>query len=188
MPKRQHKPRAGIRADDANSRTHLQSGAPQPHAARLMKYLFGLVLIAIAWLAFVAQISPDEEILGTLAALLTLAVNSLAWRRMQLHCFPTLKEIAAVWRLPWYAISGTAEMILILGKDLLGKRAGSFYRATEFRASNGDKGASQRVLVTSYITVAPNFIVIGIENQQMLFHQLERSGIPKMVAAIESAR
>jgi hypothetical protein len=188
MPKRQHKPHAGIRADDANSRTHAPSSTRQLHAARLMKYLCGLALVAVAWLAFVAQFSPDEEILGTLAALLTLAVSSVVWRRMQLHCSPTLEEIAAVWRLPWCVISDTTVVILILANDLLGKRAGSFYRVTEFRASDSSKGVSQRVLVTSYNTVSPNLIVIGIENQQMLFHQLKRTGVPKLVADLESAR
>jgi multisubunit Na+/H+ antiporter MnhE subunit len=188
MPKWQHKPHAGIRAENADSRTHALPGAPQLQVARPMKYLCGFLLIALAWFAFVAQFSTDEEILGALAALLGLAVSSLAWRRMQLHCSPTLREIAAAWRLPWCLIADTVVVTLILARDLLGKRAGSFFRATEFRASSGAKGVSQRILAVSYNTIAPNFIVIGVEDGKMVFHQLKRTGIPKLVADLESAQ
>jgi hypothetical protein len=41
-------------------------------------------------------------------------------------------------------------------------------------------------LATIYTTVAPNFIVIGIDPElsRMLFHQLERSSVPKMTGAL----
>lgn len=188
MQKWQHNSGAGIRAENVDSRTHASSGTPQLHVARLMNYVCGLVFITVAWLAFVAQFSTDEEILGAMAALLTLAVGSLVWRRMQLHCSPRFREIAAVWRLPGYLISDTAVVTLILVQDLIGKRAGSFFRATEFRASPGSKGVSQRILAASYNTVAPNLIVIGIEDRNMVFHQLKRTGIPKLIADLESAQ
>jgi hypothetical protein len=80
------------------------------------------------------------------------------------------------------------EIVLILAKDLLGiKRAASLYRVTGFQASDSDpRRVAKGVLATAYTTVAPNFIVIGIDaaRKRMLFHQLERSGVSKMTKAL----
>ena len=81
-------------------------------------------------------------------------------------------------------MSGVYEVAIILSKDLCGvKAAESFYRVSGFKTSKSDPQLiARRVLATAYTTTAPNFIVIGIDYNQsrMLFHQLERSIVPKM--------
>ena len=77
---------------------------------------------------------------------------------------------------------------MILTKDLLGiKRTDSFYRASGFKTSKSDpRLVGRRILATFYTTMAPNFIVIGIDfrRSRMLFHQLERSSVPRMTKAL----
>jgi hypothetical protein len=38
------------------------------------------------------------------------------------------------------------------------------------------------VLAVAYTTMSPNFIVLGINTKEkgLVFHQIERSGVPKM--------
>jgi hypothetical protein len=85
-------------------------------------------------------------------------------------------------------LSKDFEIIVILLKDLLGiRRAGSFYRVCGFKTSKSDPQlVARRILATFYTTMAPNFIVIGIDFRQsrMLFHQLERSSVSQMTKAL----
>jgi hypothetical protein len=98
------------------------------------------------------------------------------------------KDLVQCWRIPWYMASGIWEITVVLFKDLgyLG-RAGSYYRVSGFKSSKRDRTAVARtVLATVYTTTAPNFIVIGIDPDlsRMLFHQIERSSVPKMTQAL----
>ena len=56
--------------------------------------------------------------------------------------------------------------------------AGSYYRVCGFESSKRDPAILGRgVLATIYMTMTPNFIVLGIDRKssRMLFHQIERS-------------
>ena len=91
-----------------------------------------------------------------------------------------MRDLAACWRVPWYLVTGSWEIVVILVKDLFSvAKAGSFYRVSGFKTSKDDPLlVARRVLAIVYTTTAPNFIVIGIDytKSRMLFHQLERSG------------
>jgi hypothetical protein len=84
--------------------------------------------------------------------------------------------------------SGIWEITVVLFKDLTYlSRAGSYYRVSGFKTGKRDRIAVARtVLTTVYTTTAPNFIVIGIDPElsRMLFHQIERSSVPKMTRAL----
>jgi hypothetical protein len=142
-------------------------------------------VIAGSWLIFTGQVSKHELMLGAGCVVLSVCIDSMAWRGLRIHFFPNIGEMAVIWRLPWYVMSGIWEMFVILMNESMGKRAGSFYRATPFHAAGGVKGISQIILATAYTTVAPNFIVIGISDGKLLFHQLERSSVPRMITDLE---
>jgi hypothetical protein len=98
---------------------------------------------------------------------------------------PTTADLLACWRLPWYLVTGTGEVLLVAAKDLLGiKRAQSLFQVARFNAGAKDnpEATARRVLAAAYTTVAPNFIVVGVNSsdQSMLFHQIERSAVPRM--------
>ncbi|HZP22985.1 MAG TPA: hypothetical protein VFB04_06035 [Terriglobales bacterium] len=98
---------------------------------------------------------------------------------------PSLGELLSFWRLPWYLLSGTWEIMKVAVTDLLGTDpAESLFRVSLFAAEKKDdeRAVARRVLAVTYTTVAPNFIVLGINSsdQKLLFHQIKRSSVPKM--------
>jgi hypothetical protein len=136
------------------------------------------------WILLVAGTHIDEMIVGAASVLASGAFLFAVHRQSTLHSDFQLGDIATCWRLPWYVVSGVYEITAILFKDLFGiEKAASFYRVSGFKTAKLDPVlVSRRVLATTYTTAAPNFIVIGIDytSSRMLFHQLERSSVPKM--------
>ncbi len=147
-----------------------------------------LLLIAALWILFVGGTRRDEMIVGASVFLLSGAFLYLVWRTETLRLEVRWQDFPQGWRIPWYVVSGVYEIIVVLAKDVLGvKRADSFYRVSGFKTSKSDpRLIARRVFATFYTTMAPNFIVIGIDYHQsrMLFHQLERSSVPRMTKAL----
>jgi hypothetical protein len=147
-----------------------------------------VLLMAVLWIVMVGDTSRHEMWVGGAVVLLSAAFLYKTWQTETLKLDLRARDLAQGWRIPWYIASGVWEMILILVKDLFGRTpAGSFYRVSVFRkARSGPRFAARRVLATAFTTTAPNFIVIGIDSQQdrMLFHQLERSSVPKLTQAL----
>jgi hypothetical protein len=126
----------------------------------------------------------NEMIVGAGVLIFAGAFLHLLARKETLRLDLRWEDLVTCWRIPWYIVSGVYEIVVILAKDLFGlKRAESFYRVSGFKTSKSDPLlVARRVVATAYTTTAPNFIVIGIDYNQsrMLFHQLERSSVPKM--------
>jgi hypothetical protein len=147
-----------------------------------------VVLIVALWILFVGGTRRNEMIVGVGVLFFTAAFLYRVWQIETLNLSLSLEDIAQAWRIPWYILSGIYEIVVILTKDLLGiKRTDSFYRASGFKTSKSDpRLVGRRILATFYTTMAPNFIVIGIDfrRSRMLFHQLERSSVPRMTKAL----
>lgn len=144
-----------------------------------------LFICYLLWLIFVGTFALHEllvGILGTFLATLGLLVVTVQYPPRFL---PGIPDLLACWRLPWYLLSGTWEVALVAAKDCIGsKRAQSVFRVSPFRAGTTENphATARRALAVLYTTVSPNFIVLGInaKSQTMLFHQIERSSVPKM--------
>lgn len=150
-------------------------------------FVAALVLMAGLWILLVAGIKPQEMIVGAMSVACSLLFLWHIWRMCPPQLEFRLKDVVAIWRLPWYILSGVYEIAVILLKDLIGHRADSFFRVSGFETSERDpQWMARQVLATSYTTVAPNFIILGVDAAQsrMLFHQLERSSVPKMTQAL----
>jgi hypothetical protein len=160
-------------------------GGPRRGGNRLVVELMGIaILLAAGWIALVANTNPHELLVdaGVVALLTPFAARLLRSNWLTLNF--RLRDIVRCWRVPWYVLTGCWEITVLLLRDLLGgKLTGSFYLACSFRISRRDPVLLARsVLAVAYTTMAPNFIVIGIDadQKQMLFHQLERSSVPRM--------
>lgn len=160
---------------------------------RAQKPSFGIcvlsvLFIAILWILFVGGLRRDEMFVGVAVLVLSGAFAYQVWRIETLDLDFHLKDLAQGWRIPWYVLSGVYEIIAVLLKDLARvKPANSLYRVSGFKTSKSEpRQVARRVLATFYTTMAPNFIVIGIDFRQsrMLFHQLERSSVPRMTKAL----
>ena len=100
------------------------------------------------------------------------------------------RDVLAGWRVPWYVLNDLIDIIVVLLRDLLGRRAPSLYRVCGFRTSHRDARLNaRRVLATVYSTTSPNLIVIGIDTSQsrMLFHQIKRASVPAMTQDLGAA-
>jgi hypothetical protein len=165
------------------SRASLKNRSSSPGVTALVAFC-----LALGWVLLVAGTRLHEMIVGAgaviLATLFLKAVRESSPSGLRLEW----KDIVQCWRIPWYMASGMWEITVILFKDLTYlRRAGSYYRVCGFKSSKRDRTVVAReVLATVYTTTAPNFIVIGIDPElsRMLFHQIERSSVPKMTRAL----
>ncbi len=155
-------------------------------SGKIPALIWVLVIASMAgeWILLVAGIRSHEMIVGAICIAAIAAALRIIHRSHRLHLQIHFADAAAAWRIPWYIVTGVYEITAVLLKDLFaGKRAGSYYRVANFRIrGKSPRLVARQVFATVYTTAAPNFIVIGIasEQQRMLFHQLERSNIPKM--------
>lgn len=141
-------------------------------------------VMAGLWIVFVAGVKRDEMIVGALCVIASALFLQLVYRAEDQKLDIRLKDLAAGWRIPWYIVTDTYVVTMVLIKDLLGiKRASSFYRVCGFKTAKDDPLLiARRVLATEFTTMTPNSIVLGVDYEQsrMLFHQLERSSVTKM--------
>lgn len=136
------------------------------------------VLIYFAfYLACTNNTGYRELITGFLVALTatiaTLVFASVGKVEFRFH----IKDVLQAWRMGWYAIDGTFEVLQGLCKQLF-TRAGapSFVAAVPFTIGNDNSLYShgRRALAITYTTATPNFIVLAIIEDQklLLYHQI----------------
>ncbi len=145
------------------------------------------IAVLALWRMFTDSPSWHELAVGIVATALTVLFFANVLRTETLNLELRGRDLLQLWRIPWYILSGCWEITWLLLKDLAGKPAGSFYRDCGFKTSRRDPTLVGRTaLAVAYTTTAPNFIVIGVDPEQslMLFHQLERSTVPKMTQAL----
>ena len=145
----------------------------------------GLALSYLAWIIFVGTFSFHELLVGIIGAALATGGMLVVNLQYPARFSPKMGELLTLWRIPWYLLSGSWEIVMVAGKDLLGiKPAESLFRLCGFEAGQTDDphDVARRVLAVSYTTATPNFIVLGVNtnSRKMLFHQIERSPVPKM--------
>ncbi len=116
------------------------------------------------WMLFVSDVSIRDFVIGLVAVGLTSAVVVSAQRLMRVQFRPTVRELAEAWRIPWYGISGTFDVVVVLAKQLfLGQRAPSVLSAIPFDPGGDDAhSAARRALALTYTTITPNSIVLGL--------------------------
>ena len=147
--------------------------------------VFGIALLCSAslWLLSTGSTHSHECMLGAISVACTMIFLTIVYRH-ELQTFDlSWRDACALWRTPWYLVSGIWEITLVLAKDLSGKRAESVFRVCGFKTAKDDPLlVTRRALATAYTSIAPNFIVVGIDYRQsrMLFHQIQRSSVPRM--------
>ena len=148
------------------------------------------ILAAALWLLFTGSRKAHEWEVGTVAVICTMIFLTIVYRQ-ELQGFDLRwNDALALWRTPWYLISGIGEITWVLLKDLAGQRAESIFRVCGFQTAKDDPLLiTRRALAIAYTSIAPNFIVLGIDYHQsrMLFHQVQRSSVPRMTKELGAA-
>ena len=145
------------------------------------------------WIAFSGTFATHELLVGIIGAVLATSGMVVVNLQYPARFSPRLANLLAIWRLPWYMLSGTWEIAIVAAKDLIGvKPAKSLFRIARFDAGREDdpRANARRVLAAGYTTAAPNFIILGVNasDQTLLFHQIERSSVPKMTRQLGALR
>ncbi len=142
-----------------------------------------VALLAGEWILFTAGVNAHEMLVGGLAVVLSFVFLLVVYRSETQRVRVRLRDVLEAWRMPWYLLSDAWVITRVLVLDLLGKRAGSFYRVSGFRtAREQPEMVGRRVLATVYTSMSPNSIILGIDWKQsrMLMHQVARSPVSKM--------
>ena len=152
-----------------------------------------VVTFYLFWIVFSGSFATHELLIGTIGAVLATGGMAVINLQYPARFGPTASNLLAIWRLPWYMLSGTWEIAIVAAKDLIGvKPAKSLFRIARFDAGREDdpRANARRVLAAGYTTAAPNFIVLGVNarDQTLLFHQIERSSVPKMTRQLGALR
>ncbi|HEY0795571.1 MAG TPA: hypothetical protein VGD64_07300 [Acidisarcina sp.] len=161
------------------------AGPPSRHIALS---IVTILLAPLLWLLFVYTSNPHELIVGVAASIATIVFIFFVCRSSSSSITVRAPDLVQGWRLPWYIVSGAFEITLILLKDLLRiAPAENLFFFCKFDTSSEDPVRIGRtVLAVACTTMAPNFIVIGIDQTQrrMLFHQIAPSSVPLMTRAL----
>lgn len=139
----------------------------------------------LLWLIFVGTFELHELLIGSIGATLASTGMVVLGVEFPVRFSPSVTDLLACWRLPWYLLSDTWVVFAVAVKDLLGvQHASSLFRVCRFDAGTkrAPRKTARRALATVYSTVAPNSIVLGVNtsDQRLLFHQIKRSPVPKM--------
>lgn len=154
---------------------------------QLRKVILAVAYFAIflgLWLLFVNTTKADELSVGLAASAIAAYATLLVRTEQALRFSPTLEQLLQGIRLLWYLLSGTGEIMVVLAKQLLGiGPAKSLWQTKPFDVGGEDPNSlARRVLAIAYTCAAPNFIVGGIDKKRglLLYHQVEKSGVPIM--------
>ena len=151
----------------------------------LALFLGSAPVLFACWIVFVGKFAEQEMLIGMAVAVVSAFAICIVQYAQEAHFRPRARDVAQIVYVPWLFVQGTYEILLVSIRDLLGgKKAESDFRLAAFDAGSlrEPHDTGRRVLAVGYTSMAPNFIVLGINTLegQMLFHQIEKSSVPRM--------
>jgi multisubunit Na+/H+ antiporter MnhE subunit len=144
----------------------------------------------VAWLIFAASLNAQEWAFGTLAAAAGVLAFQVSTRAEPLCFNPRLQTLFQAWRLPALILQGTWILIEELAKTVQGRPGHSAFHLASFHATGAEsRSAARRALAIVFGTLPPNSLIIGIDRKSgaILFHQLRKEPLPRIVRRVESA-
>lgn len=160
---------------------------PPPHVQlpawqRWSLYAAGFALHVTIWLLLVGKVGEWQEwvlaILFSAASIVAAAsygiVDNVRFR-------PQPWMLLTAWRIPWAIVTGCAQLLAALAKQLSNAAgAESVIAAAPFDVGGDDsQSAARRALAVSLPSMTPNSIMIGIvpDQQRLLYHQIYRTAL-----------
>lgn len=138
-------------------------------------------VLFVLWLVFVGTFAGPEMLVGAAAALVGAFALCVVNHAQPLHVRARVSDVAQLLYVPWLLVSDTVTVLLVALRDLCGgPKASSAFRVAFFRDAHS---TGRRVLTVAGSTVSPNCIVLGInaKHNELLFHQLKKTPLPKMM-------
>ena len=140
----------------------------------------------VCWLVFVGTFARWEMLIGIGVALIAAAAVCIVQHADNAHFRVTLRDVSQLLYVPWLLLQRSCEILSVALRDLFGgRKAVSAFRLLSFETGkiNDPLSTGRRTLAVAYSTMAPNFIVLGINVRDgyLLFHQIQRGDIPKLL-------
>jgi multisubunit Na+/H+ antiporter MnhE subunit len=130
---------------------------------------------------YVSMTKPQEMVAGLIAALIA-AVADATIKSAQFAKFkPRFEWLPLIFWEAWYALDGTWAIMVALFKHIAGMESEAQFVSVSVDAGGDDAQSwARRTLMTAYMTIPPNFVVLGIDVQQqrMLVHQVSPTDVP----------
>jgi multisubunit Na+/H+ antiporter MnhE subunit len=141
-----------------------------------ISWLIAWVLMTALWLLFTVSFGKSEIIIGVVAALVGTLGVAMYEQVAGIRFLPTLPLLVQAWHVPGYMFAGFWELLVALMRQLFTRRgAQSAFTAVRYDVGGDDYAATaRRALAVSLTTMTPNFLVLGIIQEQglMIYHQV----------------
>ncbi|HEX5245016.1 MAG TPA: hypothetical protein VFW23_17285 [Tepidisphaeraceae bacterium] len=138
-------------------------------------FLTYVILVGL-WLLFTSNLAKPELYVGLGAAAIATIATIVFEAVGLIHFRPRFIDLLQAWRLPWYALQGSYEILKGIALQIFtADGAPSIVIAVPYEAVGEDHAsAARRALAVGYTTLTPNFVVLGIvmEQRLMLYHQI----------------
>ncbi|HET7184328.1 MAG TPA: Na+/H+ antiporter subunit E [Terriglobales bacterium] len=149
-----------------------------------------LVLLAV-WMLFVSMMKRQEFIAGALAALIASVADASIKSAKFARFKPKMQWLPLIFWEAWYALDGSWAIMAAMVKHIAGKKSEAEFVSIRMQAGGDDAESwARRTLMTAYLTIPPNFIVLGIDikEQRMLVHQVSKTGVPLIAQKLGASK
>jgi multisubunit Na+/H+ antiporter MnhE subunit len=154
-------------------------------AKRALSFAGVWAMLAAVWLLLVDTVAVPELAAGAAAALVGAGATELVRAHATAPLRPRARLLAA---LPRQAARVPLDLALLmreLARALAGRHPGGRMHSLALRAGSGAEANARRAAVELLGSLAPNTIVVGVDEQQAIVHQLAaRSSEREAVAGI----
>ena len=148
------------------------------------------IVLTLLWLVLVGKPEWSEIWIGLAASALAAATATRVNGKNFARFAPEIRWILAGWRIPGYLVGDAVLIYAALFERLFSRKpTASRILALEFPSGGSDeRSATRRALAIILTNMSPNFLVIGIDQQQnlMLVHQIRATGVPKLTQILAS--
>jgi multisubunit Na+/H+ antiporter MnhE subunit len=158
---------------------------PSFASSRIVKAIkdsaFEYLFLVGLWMLFVSMTKGRELLAGLIAALLAAVADGIIKSIDYAKFKPRLEWLPLIFWEAWYALDGTWAIMMALFKHIAGKESEAEFVSVPLTAGSDDAESwARRALMVAYLTIPPNFIVLGIdrEQQRMLVHQVSPTAVP----------
>lgn len=143
---------------------------------RIRVWFAWFAVLNLVWLALVATLNWQEEIVGVVAAAIGATAASAVQAQGLVHLELKVRWLMSLWRLPWQVVSETWLVFAALLRQVVGgpRVEGRFHCVFFPHSGDHPEDEARRALYKLEGSIAPNTVVVGYDEEtgSMLLHEL----------------
>jgi len=153
------------------------------HPSLAVAWVVEFAFLMMLWILFTTSTKTSEVLIGLPAAALAAFADGVIKSHESTRFRPRWSWVLLIFWEPWYLLTGTAQILAALARQMLGHRPEAQFKLVRFNPGGDDEEShARRALATLYMTIPPNFVVIGIDRvkRYMLVHQVLPTPTPEI--------